>query len=103
MVAPARDDEPVASWTYADHQCHVYAAEDDGDETVWSGYARTKLPEGESTEYPDLSVPGDLTTGVDDGWVGFAVTGENRDADTTRRDVEALVDQLVELETSMDG
>lgn len=104
METPDRDDEPVDSWEYESHQCHVYAA-DDGvdDETVWSGYARTRLPEGESLEDLDVGVPGDLVAGVDDGWVGFAVSGGSRDAAETRADVEDLVDRLVELEASMDG
>ncbi|QLD91096.1 hypothetical protein HWV07_19420 [Natronomonas salina] len=104
METPDRDDDPVESWEYEGHQCHVYAADDDVDgDTVWSGYAKTRLPEGESPEQLDVHVPGDLVTGVDDGWVGFAVGDDSRDAGETKGDVEDLVDQLVELETSMDG
>ena len=104
METPDRDDEPVESWEYEGHQCHVYAADDDvDDDTVWAGYATTRLPDGESPADLDVHVPGDLVAGVDDGWVGFAVSDGSRDAAGTRADVEELVDQLVELETSMDG
>lgn len=104
METPDRDGEPVESWEYEGHQCHVYAADEHvNDDTVWTGYATTRLPEGESPEDLDVHVPGDLVTGVDDGWVGFAVSDESRDAAGTRADVEELVDQLLELETSMDG
>lgn len=104
METPDREDEPVESWEYEGHQCHVYAADDlmDG-ETVWAGYAQTRLPESESPADLDVHVPGDLTEGVDDGWVGFATSDGSRDVEETRSDVEALVDQLVELEASMDG
>lgn len=104
METPDRDDDPVESWEYGGRQCHVYAAADPTDgETVWAGYARTRLPEGESPGDLDVHVPGDLTEGVDDGWVGFATSDDPRDAEATRSDVEDLVDQLVELEASMDG
>ena len=104
METPEREDEPVESWEYEGHQCHVYAADDlmDG-ETVWTGYARTRLPEGETPEDLDVHVPGDLTDGVDEGWVGFAASGDSRDLQGTKADVEELVDQLIDLETSMDG
>jgi len=72
-------------------------------ETVWEGYARTRLPAAETADDLDLHVPGDLVTGAGDGWVGFATSEEPRDAAETREDVEVMVDQLLELETSMDG
>lgn len=105
MDTPDRDDEPVDSWEYRDHQCHVYAADGDspagGDETVWAGYARSKLPDGLEDGDEELHVPGTVTR--DDGWVGFSVSADDRDAARTRSDVEDLVDQLVDLESSMDG
>lgn len=104
METPDRDDEPVESWEYSDHQCHAYASEDPvDDQTVWAGYARTKLPEVRSAEDLDLQVPGSLVAAGADGWVGFSVAGDSRDVAQTRDDVERLVDQLVELETTMDG
>ena len=104
METPDREDDPVESWEYEGHQCHVYAADGPTDgETVWSGYTRTRLPEGQSPGDLDVRVPGDLTDGVDDGWVGFATSDDSRDAAETRADVEDLVDQLIELEASMDG
>lgn len=104
METPDREDEPVESWRYEGHQCHVYAASDPvGEETVWTGYARTKLPESEDPGDLSLGVPGDLVAGVDDGWVGFAASDDSRDIGQTKADVEDLVDQLVELEASMDG
>lgn len=104
MDAPDRDDEPVESWEYRGHQCHVYSSDDPTDgETVWAGYARTKLPDAEDFDNFDVSVPGELTSGVDEGWVGFSTSNDSRTADQTRADVEQLVDQIVELETSMDG
>lgn len=104
METPDREDDPVESWEYEGHQCHVYAADDpvDGD-TIWAGYARTRLPDGESPETLDVHVPGDLASGVEDGWVGFATSDESRDVARTRADVENLVDQLVEIESTMDG
>lgn len=105
MDTPDREDDPVDSWEYRDHQCHVYAADagspGGSDQTVWAGYARSKLPAGLEDRDEELHVPGTLTS--DDGWIGFSVSADDRDADRTRADVEALVDQLVELEASMDG
>jgi hypothetical protein len=73
------------------------------DDTVWSGYARTRLPEGESAKNLDVHVPGDFVDGVEDGWVGVATSDDSRDVEETRADVEDLVDQLIELESSIDG
>lgn len=99
-----RDDDPLETWTYRDHVCRVYASEDPLDgETVWSGYVRTSLPDAEDYTDSDLDVPGELAVGVADGWVGFAVSGGERDAAQARREVEQLVDQVVELEATMDG
>ena len=104
METPDRNDEPLESWEYEGHQCHVYAASDDvDDDTVWSGYARTRLPEGESAKNLDVHVPGDFVDGVQDGWVGVATSDDSRDVEETRADVEDLVDQLIELESSIDG
>lgn len=107
MDAPARADDPVRSWEYRDHQCHVYAADGDapgdtGEETVWAGYVRTKLPEGAADVGDELHVPGTLTDGGG-SWIGFTVSDDDRDADRTASDVEELVDQLLDLETAMDG
>lgn len=106
MATPNRDDEPVAAWEYRDHQCHVYVADGDSpggdDEAVWVGYVRSKLPDGRDGRGSELHVPGTLSTD-EEGWIGFSVSGEDRDEARTRADVEELVDQLVELETTMDG
>lgn len=107
MDAPARADDPVRSWEYRDHQCHVYAADGDvpadgGEESVWGGYVRTKLPEGVPDVEDELHVPGMLTDGGEN-WIGFTVSDDERDAEQTAGDVEELVDQLLELETAMDG
>lgn len=107
MSTPDRDDEPVATWEYRDHQCHVYVADGEtpggsGDEAVWAGYARSKLPEGSEGRDAELHVPGTLLEG-EEGWIGFSVTEDDRDEERTRADVEELVDQLVDLETTMDG
>lgn len=106
MNTPDRDDEPASSWVYRDHQCHVYAADaetpvDADDGPVWAGYARSKLPDGLRAMEAELHVPGDLT--AEEAWVGFTVTGGDRGEARTREDVEELVDQLVQLETTMDG
>lgn len=108
MSTPDRDDDPVESWEYRDHECHVYVADaespggaGEADEAVWAGYARTKLPEGLDDRETELHVPGTLI--ADDGWVGFSVSADDRDEARTRADVQDLVDQLVELETAMDG
>lgn len=104
MTPPERDDDPVESWTYRDHECRVYRSEDPVDgEPLWAGYARTKLPDAEDYSDADLDVPGELTTPVEGGWVGFSVAGGSRDAEQARREVEQLVDQVVELESTMDG
>lgn len=108
MDAPARADDPVRSWEYRDHQCHVYEAAggespaDAGEEPVWAGYVRTKLPEGAADLEDELHVPGTLTD-AGESWIGFTVSDDDRDADGTAADVEELVDQLLELETTMDG
>lgn len=109
MSTPDRDDDPVESWEYRDHECHVYVADagapggaGEADEAVWAGYARSKLPEGPDDRETELHVPGTVITD-DDEWVGFSVSAEDRDEAGTRADVEDLVDQLVELETTMDG
>lgn len=106
MSTPDRDDEPVDSWEYRDHQCHVYATDaetpGEADEAVWAGYARSKLPDGLDGLGTELHAPGTLIED-EDGWIGFSVTADDRDVGRTRADVEDLVDQLVELETTMDG
>lgn len=107
MSTPDRDDDPLVSWEYRDHQCHVYAADEEapadaGSETVWAGYASSKLPDGSDDLESELHVPGRLTAD-EDGWIGFSVSEDDRDEAGTRSDVEELVDQLVELETTMDG
>lgn len=99
-----RDDDPEEAWTYRDHECRVYASEDPVDgETVWAGYVHTSLPDAGSYSDSELAVPGELTTDVEDGWVGFSVSGGSRDAEQASREVEQLVDQVVELEATMDG
>lgn len=106
MDTPDRDDEPVASWEYRDHQCRVYVSSsetpDAGAGAVWAGYTRSKLPDGADEPGPELHVPGSLVDGGE-GWIGFSVSGDDRDEERTRADVEELVDQLVGLESSMDG
>lgn len=106
MSKPDRVDDPVDSWEYRDHQCHVYVADADtpgeADEAVWAGYARSKLPDGLDGRETELHVPGTVTE-EGNGWVGFSVSAVDRDEARTRADVEDLVDQLVELETTMDG
>ena len=103
METPDRDDDPVESWAYADRPCHVYAVDGTGGETVWTGYARTKLPGAVDLSDRELQVPGTLEEREDGSWVGFAVSSDDRDAAGTRTDLERLVDQLVELETTLDG
>lgn len=104
MDTPKSAADPAESWQYRDHRCQIYAAADaPGDETAWAGYVRTKLPEGEAPDDVAVDVPGDLVAGVEEGWIGFATADDTRDVAAVRAAVERLVDQVVDLEESMDG
>lgn len=119
MDAPERADDPVETWEYRDHLCHLYSHDSGDGETTWAGFARTKLPDAEDPDDVDVDVPGELVYGVEDGWLGFETTGDvgavdemdvgavgGMDADAVdgmKAEVERLVDYVIELETSMDG
>lgn len=103
MDRPESATDPAESWEYRDHQCQVYADAGAAGETAWAGYVRTKLPEGEGPDDVPVDVPGDLVSGVDDGWIGFATADDAQDVAAVRVAVERLVDQVVDLEESMDG
>ncbi len=104
MDTPNRDDTPDISWTYRGHQCYVYTATDpvDGD-TFATGYVKTKLPAGEDSADLNVSVPGEFTTDRADGWIGFSTASPSDDIEQMTRAVELFVDDLLELEITMDG